>query len=99
MEYHWPGNIRELQNVIERAHVLSNGPKLEIGDWFNVPTANSMKNTTIISIEENERQHILEALERTRWKIRGKEGTAELLQIKPTTLESRMKKLGIRRPK
>lgn len=99
MEYHWPGNIRELQNVIERAHVLSNGSKLEIGDWFNVSSGKLTKDATFVSLEENERQHILEALERTKWKIRGKEGTAELLKIKPTTLESRMQKLGIRRPK
>lgn len=99
MEYHWPGNIRELQNVIERAHVLSTGSKLEIGDWFNVVGNKSIIDTTIVSLEENEKQHILRALEQTKWKIRGKNGTAELLQIKPTTLESRMQKLGIQRPK
>lgn len=99
MEYHWPGNIRELQNVIERAHVLSIGSKLEIGDWFNVVGNKSTIDTTIVSLEENEKQHILRALEQTKWKIRGKNGTAELLQIKPTTLESRMQKLGIQRPK
>jgi len=99
MEYHWPGNIRELQNVIERAHVLSTGSKLEIGDWFNVVGNKSIIDTTIVSLEENEKQHILRALEQTKWKIRGKNGTAELLQIKPTTLESRMQKLNIQRPK
>lgn len=99
MEYHWPGNIRELQNVIERAHVLSNGSKLEIGDWFNVSGGKATKDNAIVSLEENEKKHILRTLEQTKWKIRGKNGAAELLQIKPTTLESRMQKLGIHRPK
>ena len=96
MEYHWPGNIRELQNVIERAHVLSTGSKLEIGDWFNVVGNKSIIDTTIVSLEENEKQHILRALEQTKWKIRGKKWYCQLLQIKPTT-ESRMQKLGIQR--
>jgi DNA-binding NtrC family response regulator len=98
MEYSWPGNIRELQNIIERAHVLSMGNKLEIGDWFAtyIPALNN--HTEIVSLEQNERNHILKTLKQTKWKIRGKGGTAEILQINPTTLESRMKKLGIERP-
>jgi len=98
MEYNWPGNIRELENLIERAHVLSPGNKLEIGDWFqnHLKVAESKK--TIVSLERNEIQHITEALKATRWKIRGENGAAKLLEINPSTLESRMKKLGIERP-
>ncbi len=98
MEYHWPGNIRELENIIERAHVLSTNRKLEIGDWFYNSKSNQRKPSTIIPLEENERQHILMALKHTKWKVRGKDGAAELLKINPTTLESRMKKLEIERP-
>jgi len=98
MEYHWPGNIRELENLVERAHVLSHGNKLEIGDWFEPEQPNLAQVNGILPLEEHERNHILAALKATRWRIRGDNGTAQLLQINPTTLESRMKKLGIERP-
>lgn len=98
MEYHWPGNIRELSNVVERAYVLSTGSKLEIGNWFNPYNDNTPSNQDIISLDENEKECILKALKHTKWRIRGKNGAAELLKINPTTLESRMKKLGIERP-
>jgi formate hydrogenlyase transcriptional activator len=98
LEYHWPGNIRELENIIERAHVLSPGNKLEMGDWFEPQKSSIAEPTGISSLEENEKQHIMSALRYTRWKVRGENGAAELLQINPSTLESRMKKLGIERP-
>lgn len=98
MEYHWPGNIRELSNVVERAYVLSTGSKLDIGGWFNPSKETAHPNKNIIPLQENERLHILRALKHTKWKIRGKNGAAELLKINPTTLESRIKKLGIERP-
>lgn len=98
MEYHWPGNIRELENVIERAHVLSSGNKLDIGSWFKPQAEISNHSSEIVSLDENEKQYITLVLRQTRWKIRGENGAAEILQINPSTLESRMKKLGIERP-
>lgn len=98
MEYNWPGNIRELENVIERAHVLSPGSKLDIDSWFTVKKTKTVTNTEIIPLEENEKEYIIKVLKHTKWKVRGNNGAAELLQINPSTLESRMKKLGIERP-
>ncbi len=97
-DYQWPGNIRELENVVERAHVLSPGTNLSIGSWFKIGKDNSIIDDEIISLEENEKRHILRALKTTKWRIRGANGTAELLKINPSTLESRMKKLNIERP-
>ena len=95
-EYDWPGNVRELENIVERAVIVSRGTGLELGDWLPkrtvIPGAGE-----ILTLEEVERMHILEVLEQTRWRVRGDGGTAELLDIKPTTLEARMKKLGIER--
>jgi PAS domain S-box-containing protein len=96
--YEWPGNIRELEHVIERAVILSQGPQLELGDWMPKP-AGGAGNGRIPTLEEAERAHILDVLERVGWKVSGKGGAAELLGLKPTTLEARMKKLDIVRPK
>jgi transcriptional regulator with GAF, ATPase, and Fis domain len=97
-QYAWPGNIRELQNIVERAHILSIGNVLEIKDWLkpddNQPTIPSKPAT----LREHERNHILSVVRKTKWRIRGKGGAAEILDIHPSTLESRMKKLGIERP-
>lgn len=98
MEYNWPGNIRELENIIERAYVLSSGSKLQIDNWFDSNQSNNPQETRIKKLAENEKDHIVKTLEHTFWKIRGKNGAAEILDINPTTLESRMKKLGIKRP-
>ena len=98
MEYHWPGNIRELENVVERAHVLSPGSKLDIGDWFNFNQQKTHGVKEILPLAELEKEHILKALKHTRWRVRGINGAANLLHINPSTLESRMKKLGIERP-
>jgi DNA-binding NtrC family response regulator len=94
--YGWPGNVRELENIIERAVILSRGKRLELGDWFT-ETAAAPGVAAILTLEEKEREHILEVLELTGWKVRGKRGAAELLGMKPTTLEARMKKLDIER--
>jgi formate hydrogenlyase transcriptional activator len=96
MEYNWPGNVRELENVVERSHVLSEGSKLEIGSWFK-PNSGS-GNSDLVSLDNNEKLYILKVLKLTNWKIRGNRGAAGILQIHPSTLESRMKKLGIERP-
>lgn len=98
MDYNWPGNIRELENVIERSHVLSSADKLEIGNWFKPANEKAANSQELISLDENEKSHILKILKLTRWKIRGTGGASEILKIHPSTLESRMKKLGIERP-
>lgn len=97
MDYYWPGNIRELENVVERAHVLSSGSKLDIGSWFR-PSIESSVYQDVVSLDDNEKTHILRVLKLTKWRIRGNNGASEILKINPTTLESRMKKLGIERP-
>jgi len=93
LSYPWPGNIRELRNIIERAMILSRGPTLQIK--LGHPTLGPQTTNTPGTLEEAEREHILRALQRSGWRIRGSNAAAELLGIKPTTLESRIKKLGI----
>jgi formate hydrogenlyase transcriptional activator len=95
--YDWPGNVRELQNVIERAAIISRGAVLELGEWPPVRTRCADQKAPD-SMAAQERQIILNALERTRWRVSGPNGAARLLGLKPTTLESRMKKMGIARP-
>jgi transcriptional regulator of acetoin/glycerol metabolism len=96
-QYHWTGNVRELENVIERAMIISRGSKLDLGDSLRL-LPSTAKNQGLISLAENERAHILKALEFTNWKVSGKQGAANLLDINRTTLEARMKKLDIQRP-
>jgi len=97
LEYHWPGNIRELENMIERAMILSRNETLEAGDWL--PCYKTQVNATVKlqTLEDVERTHILSILETTRWKVSGENGAAKILGLNPTTLEARMKKLGISR--
>ena len=92
--YSWPGNVRELRNVIERAMILSNGPVLEVL-LAKTAVLTVVAPTTLVDAE---RAHILAALTQAGGRIRGAGGAAELLDVKPTTLESRMQRLGIRRP-
>lgn len=95
--YHWPGNIRELENVIQRALILSPGKTLTLGDWaWRRPPLSQPEG--FVSLEDHEREYITQVLEHTRWKVSGKNGAAEILDIIPTTLDSKMKKLGIKRP-
>ena len=95
--YAWPGNVRELENVIQRAVILSQGPHLDLSGWL--PTSGTgPRGRDIRTLKELEREHILAVLGKTRWQVSGARGAATLLGIKPTTLEARMKKLGIRRP-
>jgi formate hydrogenlyase transcriptional activator len=94
--YQWPGNIRELEHVIERAVILSDGPELEPIDWLS-PSDHKSSVVRTMTLEEMERQHILDVLEHTNWRVSGDKGAAVILGLKPTTLEARMKKLGIER--
>lgn len=95
--YSWPGNIRELEHVIERAVILSEGSELESIEWLT-PQANKAGNGRALTLEEMERQHIIDVLEQTSWRVSGEKGAAKILGLNATTLEARMKKLGISRP-
>lgn len=100
MAYDWPGNIRELQNVCERAIILSTGRKLVLSDSFTRTSgrASDPDESLRASLRETERQQILHALEKTEWKIKGNRNAASRLGMKPSTLRSRMKNLDIKRP-
>ncbi|MGZ8434304.1 MAG: sigma 54-interacting transcriptional regulator [Candidatus Binatia bacterium] len=100
-EYHWPGNVRELENFIERAVILSRGAELQI------PLAELKQRTNrhssaasngFATLENAEREHIVRALGESKWVIGGAAGAANRLGMKRTTLQSRMRKLGITRP-
>jgi len=93
--YSWPGNVRELSNVIERAMILASGDTLQV----ELPLGTQNAASGPMSLKENERELILRVLQDTGWRIRGVGGAAQLLGVKPTTLEWRMAKLGIKRPK
>jgi len=92
INYPWPGNIRQLRNIIERAMIISSGPDLKI----EMPGISSERAPLEIKeMDEVERNHISHILNLTNWRIRGKAGAAKILGLKPTTLESRIKKLAI----
>ena len=95
-KYDWPGNVRELENIIERAVIVCSGDRLTKGDWLPHRQGNSK--AYICTLEEKQRQHILKALGHTSWQIGGDAGAAKLLGLKRTTLQSKIKKLGIRKP-
>jgi len=98
--YDWPGNIRELRNVIERAVILCSGDTLTIDENLggaNIP-AQSASNSLAQDLHAIERTQILQALESSSWKIKGAGGAADQLGLKPSTLHSRMQRLGISRP-
>jgi formate hydrogenlyase transcriptional activator len=112
VSYPWPGKVRELENVIERAVILSCGPDLEISAEilpvapFSIPkhdpTGNQQESERghgdkLSSLSELERSHILAALKKTSWRVDGPNGAARILNLNPSTLRSRIKKLGIRR--
>jgi formate hydrogenlyase transcriptional activator len=101
-EYHWPGNVRELENFLERAVILSQGPELEIplGEFKQRakpirPVVPSNPLGMLSTLEQAEREHILRALAETNWIIGGPDGAAFKLGMKRTTLQSKMRKLGI----
>ena len=98
MQYHWPGNIRELENTIQRNVVLANGNvinSIEMPSAKLTPGVMPVGDDRFKTMIENERDHILAVLESCNWKISGKGGAAEILDVNVNTLNSRMKKLGI----
>ena len=108
--YDWPGNIRELRNVIERAAIFAQGGALD----FDLPVSGSSGGVTFFGLEHGdeaeaafltdaeirrrERENLFVVLQKTDWKIKGVDGAAELLGLKPTTLISRIEKMGLQRP-
>jgi PAS domain S-box-containing protein len=108
--YYWPGNVRELQNVIERAAVLSQGRLLELPEEWTSMSLNESNESGVeeevefgktgsreATLEDLERNHILQVLHDTQWRIEGPKGAAMILGLKASTLRSRMQKLGVKR--
>ncbi|GJL57080.1 MAG: hypothetical protein NPIRA02_42120 [Nitrospirales bacterium] len=98
IRYPWPGNVRELENLIERAMILSHESTLDIDErlLMSTPTASSEKPAS--GLMDFERQHILQTLASTHWRIEGSGGAAEQLGLAPSSLRSRIKRLGLQRP-
>ena len=106
--YRWPGNVRELQNIVERAVITSRDGRLNLDralpESVNAVAAAVTNDSSTVQrvrtakeLEELERNNIIAALKSTEWKVAGENGAAQLLGVKPTTLSSRMKALGIER--
>jgi PAS domain S-box-containing protein len=93
--YSWPGNIRELRNVVERAMIMATGSRLTV----TLPAAAGATGKRSLKLVEVEREHMLNVLKSAGWRVRGTGGAADQLGLKPTTLETRMAKLGISRPR
>ena len=93
-QYSWPGNIRELRNVVERAMIMSTGRRLTCP----LPATSTAAVRRSAKLEDVEREHIRTVLESTGWRVRGAGGAAEQLGLQPTTLESRLVRLGLKRP-
>jgi len=98
--YDWPGNIRELQNVVERAVISTKGDTLRISKISNdhlpiLKSAKKQESNRSLKLSEVEKKHIIKVLEECNWRVHGENGAAEILDINPSTLRSRMKKLDI----
>jgi transcriptional regulator with GAF, ATPase, and Fis domain len=93
--YPWPGNIRELRNLVERAMIQATGTELRIA----LPRPSAAADERSVRLADVERAHVRSVLESTAWRIRGANGAADRLGLRPTTLETRMARLGLRRPK
>jgi len=94
LDYNWPGNVRELENIIERGTILSPGIQFKVPDSL-IHASRLASDIELLTLKENERRHILTGLRKANGKIHGPGGAAELLDINPSTLISRIKKLGI----
>ena len=96
MAYNFPGNVRELENLIERGVITSREGKLNLGNWFK-PKRQRVKKQNFLSFEEMQRQYITEVLLHTHWRVSGENGAAKILGMRPTTLYSKIERLGIKR--
>jgi formate hydrogenlyase transcriptional activator len=95
--WRWPRNVRELESVLEQAVILCSGPVLHLADELETPSHPTSSTTK--TLKEVERNQILKILSETRWRIEGKDGSAAILGLHPSTLRARMPKLGLHRPK
>jgi transcriptional regulator with GAF, ATPase, and Fis domain len=101
--YHWPGNVRELRNIFERAMITSHGSRLIISEKLEcspqaadpVEVSVDQEDHQLLPLEEIERRHIRSALEVAGWRVSGRNGAASILKMHPSTLRSRMKKIGL----
>ena len=93
--YHWPGNIRELENVIERAVVVSPDDKLQLKNWTTADLDVIEKNA-LSTLDDLQREHIMKVLKSTSGKVGGEHGAAKILGLHRTTLQSKMKRFGIK---
>ena len=98
--YNWPGNVRELEHFVERSVIISSGSTLAVNErGLKLSPASSVNGNGVVKdLMSNERDHITEVLSLTNWKIEGPDGAAAILDIHPSTLRFRLKKLGIERP-
>ncbi len=97
--YNWPGNIRELENLIERSVILSDSETLGIQGFTSKNGKNKRSISNVdLTLDEIQRNHMLSVLNKTNWKVDGKDGAAKILDFKPSTFRDKMKKLGIKRP-
>ena len=94
--YAWPGNVREVRNIVERSMILADGPRLTL----TLPKPSAAPQTAhSAKLEDVQREHVRKVLDMCHWKVRGQNGAADRLGLRPTTLETRMAKLGLTRPK
>jgi len=96
LTYHWPGNVRELEHVVERGVILSDGPYFKVPQLEGSYSISSSEQASL-SLRDNERNHIIRVLKKTGGRVAGTGGAADILDINPNTLFSRMKRLGIQR--
>jgi PAS domain S-box-containing protein len=97
-KYDWPGNVRELESVVERAVILSRGSALHVEDLYPaLATIDETIGRDLKTLVDLEREHILQALQKTNWRVEGKNGAAFILDMNPSTLRARMRKFGIQR--
>lgn len=100
-KYSWPGNVRELRNTLERGVITSSGSTISLPDGFthdeNIKTNSAATETGFLSLAEVERNHILGVLQKTNWQISGLKGASSILKMNPSTLRSRIKRLGLKK--
>ncbi len=107
-KYHWPGNVRELINVIDRAVIVSDGSELKLAETMEAPSREAGQTQSAVGPHDASyiryqtevalKEQIMSALSRTGWRVEGSHGAAAILGVNPSTLRTRMKKLGIVRP-